>query len=116
MKADLGVPVDDRAPDFLTVEEAGAVLRFSRGKVYELAREFLATGGASGTPVIRLVRRCSSVRFRADHECNVAGGAIGDGADHGSSRCHHRRARARRVSAQWGRIVETEPGAGWPNR
>ena len=57
MRADFGVPVDDRPPDFLTVEEAGAVLRFSRGKAYELAREFLATGGASGMPVIRLGRQ-----------------------------------------------------------
>ena len=57
MRADFGVCVDDRPPDFLTVEEAGAVLRFSRGKAYELAREFLATGGASGMPVIRLGRQ-----------------------------------------------------------
>ena len=57
MRADFGVSVDDRAPDFLTVEEAGAVLRFSRGKAYELAREFIATGGASGMPVIRLGRQ-----------------------------------------------------------
>ena len=57
MRADFGVPVDDRPPDFLTVEEAGAVLRFSRGKSYELAREFLATGGASGMPVLRLGRQ-----------------------------------------------------------
>ena len=57
MRADFGDPVDDRPPDFLTVEEAGAVLRFSRGKAYELAREFLATGGASGMPVIRLGRQ-----------------------------------------------------------
>ena len=57
MRPDFGVPVDDRAPDFLTVEEAGAVLRFSRGKAYELAREFLSTGGASGMPVIRLGRQ-----------------------------------------------------------
>ena len=57
MRADFGVPVDDRPPDFLTVDEAGAVLRLSRGKAYELAREFLATGGASGMPVIRLGRQ-----------------------------------------------------------
>ena len=57
MRADLGISGDDRPPDFLTVEEAGAVLRFSRGKAYELAREFLATGGASGMPVIRLGRQ-----------------------------------------------------------
>jgi len=57
VRADFGVPIDTRVLDFLTVEEAGAVLRFSRGKVYELAREFLATGGASGMPVIRLGRQ-----------------------------------------------------------
>jgi len=57
VRADFGVPVDDRAPDFLTVEEAGEVLRFSRGKACELARELLATGGASGVPVIRLGRQ-----------------------------------------------------------
>ena len=56
VRADFVVPVDDRPPDFLTVEEAGAVLRFSRGKAYELAREYLATGGASGMPVIRFGR------------------------------------------------------------
>ena len=33
------------------------MLRFSRGKAYELAREYLATGGASGMPVIRLGRQ-----------------------------------------------------------
>ena len=32
------------------------MLRFSRGKAYELAREYLATGGASGMPVIRFGR------------------------------------------------------------
>ena len=45
---------DDRAPDFLTVEEAAAVLRIGRSKAYELAREYLATDGVSGMPVIRL--------------------------------------------------------------
>ena len=57
MSADSAVPADYRPPDFLTVEEAGAVLRFSRGKAYELAREYLATGGADGMPVIRLGRQ-----------------------------------------------------------
>ncbi len=45
---------DERAPDFLTVEEAAAVLRIGRSKAYELAHEYLATDGASGMPVIRL--------------------------------------------------------------
>ena len=57
MKADSDHCADYRPRDFLTVEEAGAVLRFSRGKAYELGREYLATGGMSGMPVIRLGRQ-----------------------------------------------------------
>lgn len=42
----------DPLPDLLTVEEAAAVLRISRGKAYELAREWRATGGEAGMPVL----------------------------------------------------------------
>ncbi|MCU1393490.1 MAG: hypothetical protein JWM34_1918 [Ilumatobacteraceae bacterium] len=40
-------------PDFLTVEEAGAVLRLGRTTAYRLARKFLATNGADGIPTVR---------------------------------------------------------------
>lgn len=46
-----------RPPDLLTVEEAGGVLRVGRSKAYELAAEFLVTDGASGMPVLRIVRQ-----------------------------------------------------------
>ncbi len=46
----------ERAPRFLTVEEAAAVLRIGRTSAYELARRWLATGGQDGLPVIRLGR------------------------------------------------------------
>ena len=46
----LGVPT---AP-VLTVEEAARVLRIGRSLAYELAREYDATGGVSGLPVIRI--------------------------------------------------------------
>jgi hypothetical protein len=46
----LGVPT---AP-LLTVEEAAGVLRIGRSLAYQLAREYDATGGMSGLPVIRL--------------------------------------------------------------
>ena len=46
----LGVP----AAPVLTVEEAGRVLRIGRSLAYQLAREYDATGGVSGLPVIRL--------------------------------------------------------------
>jgi hypothetical protein len=44
----------DGLPDLLTVEEAAAVLRIGRTKAYDLAREWRATGGASGLPVLDL--------------------------------------------------------------
>lgn len=46
----LGVP----AAPLLTVEEAARVLRIGRSLTYQLAREYEASGGLSGLPVIRL--------------------------------------------------------------
>jgi hypothetical protein len=44
--------VGSRPPSLLTVEEAAAVMRIGRTKAYAMAREWRATGGASGLPVI----------------------------------------------------------------
>jgi hypothetical protein len=54
------------APDFLRVEEAARVLRIGRTAAYQLAREFLATGGASGLPVIRYGRQLRVPRCRLE--------------------------------------------------
>jgi excisionase family DNA binding protein len=48
--------VAEPAPQFLTVEEAAAVLRIGRTSAYELARRWLSTSGREGLPVIRLGR------------------------------------------------------------
>jgi hypothetical protein len=45
----------DDLPDFLTIPETAGVLRLDRNAVYELAREYRATG--EGLPNFRLGRR-----------------------------------------------------------
>jgi excisionase family DNA binding protein len=44
-------------PEFLTVEEAAALLRIGRTSAYALAREWRETGGRKGLPVIELGRQ-----------------------------------------------------------
>jgi hypothetical protein len=45
---------DVPAAQLLTIDEAARVLRVGRSLAYELARQYDATGGVSGLPVIRL--------------------------------------------------------------
>jgi excisionase family DNA binding protein len=88
VRADLYVvasrPSLEELPEVLTVEEAAAVLRISRGAGYALARQYLARDGREGLPVVRLGRSLRVPRAKllalleADVEADVeAGGAAG---------------------------------------
>jgi excisionase family DNA binding protein len=46
----------DELPDFLTVEEAAAVLRIGRTAAYQLTQRWRDTGGRDGIPVRRFGR------------------------------------------------------------
>ena len=64
-------PALHELPDVLTVEEAAAVLRISRGAAYELARRFRETNGAAGLPVVVLGR---SLRVPRSALCRLLAG------------------------------------------
>ena len=58
-------PIDDLAepapPSRLTIEEASNVMRVGRRLAYELANDYLASGGTRGLPVIRFGVKCLRV-------------------------------------------------------
>ena len=60
-------------PDFLTVEEAAKVLRIGRTAAYGLTREWRATSGATGLPVVRFGRQLRVPRAALEA---IAGGPI----------------------------------------
>ena len=45
----------------LTVTEAAGVLRIGRSLAYQLAHEYLHTGGTAGMPVVRISQSCLRV-------------------------------------------------------
>ena len=52
-RCDVGL---EQLPEVMTVEEAAAFLRIGRSAAYELCRQWRATGGRAGLPVLTLGR------------------------------------------------------------
>ena len=91
-------------PDLLTVEEAAALLRIGRNQAYDLTRQWRATNGKSGLPVVEFGRHTLRVPRhaleqligrRADRASPSSAPARG-GASRGRS--HRARARGGNVS------------------
>jgi len=55
---DLAEPFEHQ---LLTLREAADVLRIGRSLAYQLAHEYLNSGGTSGLPVVRLGEKCLRV-------------------------------------------------------
>ena len=51
----------DAPPQLLTVDEAARLLRIGRSRGYELANQYLNSGGTTGLPVFRLGPGCLRV-------------------------------------------------------
>lgn len=71
----------DTVPDFLAVEEAASVLRIGRSCAYDQAREFVASDGTSGLPVVRIGRLLRVPRAALEQ---MAGGPISWPIDDGT--------------------------------
>jgi hypothetical protein len=65
--------LERQLPDFLTIEEAAAILRIGRTSAYALARRFLASDGEDGLPVVRLGHQLRVPRHRLEQ---LLGGPI----------------------------------------
>ena len=57
----LGGLTEPLEPALLTLGEAAQVLRIGRSLGYQLAHEYLNSGGTSGLPVVRLGEKCLRV-------------------------------------------------------
>jgi hypothetical protein len=69
----LTVDPTEPLPDFLTVEEAAAILRIGRTAAYGLARQWRATDGKEGLPVVAFGRLLRVPRAALEA---VAGGPL----------------------------------------
>ena len=87
-------------PDFLTVEQAAEIVRIGRTSAYALAREYLATGGAEGLPVIRIGKQLRVPRAQLER---WHGGPFTPRSRR--QRSHRSRQLVRRVRGRVGRLV-----------
>ena len=68
-------------PDLLTIEEAAAVLRISRGAAYALARRWRESDGREGLPHVMLGRSLRVPKAALLRYLDVGGPAEGRGPD-----------------------------------
>ena len=57
---------NDQEPELLTLMEAATILRIGRTTAYELAHQYLTTGGACGLPVVHIGKQLRVQRARLE--------------------------------------------------
>ena len=65
---ELTAAVPTAPPDFLTLDEAAAVLRVGRSTAYREANAFERSGGRTGIPVIRYGKQFRVPRYRLEDQ------------------------------------------------
>jgi excisionase family DNA binding protein len=84
----MAIPKTD-GPEYLTVEEAAALLRIGRTSAYALAREWRETGGRVGLPVVQMGRQLRVPRAALqDLHQHVGARGAGTDADPKDARLH----------------------------
>jgi excisionase family DNA binding protein len=100
-------------PQTLTVEEAAKVLRIGRTAAYALAREWRATNGASGLPVLELGRSLRVPRHALQTMLEQSQMPVVERQGHPVERRHQRstqRGGAAPAQARlWGESVDAQP-------
>jgi hypothetical protein len=71
--------MDAMLPGFLRVEEAADILRISRSAAYQQANAWLATGGRTGLPAVRLGRSLRILGAVVERLLAVGNGAADGG-------------------------------------
>ena len=67
-RVELTAAVPTTPPDFLTLDEAAAVLRVGRSTAYREANAFERSGGRTGIPVIRYGKQFRVPRYRLEDQ------------------------------------------------
>ena len=102
-------------PDFLTLEEAAAVLRVGRSTAYREANAFERSGGRTGIPVIRFGKQFRVPRWRLEEQLGgpitwplpTSDTAIKDAITRPSRRCKRNGAITSRRGAQRSLAIES---------
>lgn len=100
-------------PDFLTVEEAAAILRIGRTVAYALTRQWRATNGEAGIPVVSFGRQLRVPRAALEA---IAGGPLSSPTSTSSNSAEPGDPPVRHLDeARSRRVAQPTPAAGQPS-
>ena len=91
---------NDQEPELLTLMEAATILRIGRTTAYELAHQYLTTGGACGLPVVHIGKQLRVQRARLDEVIEHGTARRGESARGAAAAARDQRGLAERLSGR----------------